>query len=68
MKKWSLIKNSDKKNYFIKELINIIKNIDIFSIQSMEALKNIIQLLAINIDSTWHNYSKNMNITKYSKV
>ena len=38
------------------------------SIQSIKALENIIQMIAINIDSTWLKYSKNVNITKYSKV
>ena len=68
MKKQSLIKNSDEKNHFIKELVNAIKNIDMSSIQSIEGLKNIVQMLAININNTWHKYSKNINITKHSKV
>jgi len=68
MKKQSLIKNSDEKNYFIKELVNAIKSIDMSSIQSIEGLKNIVQMLAINIDNTWYKYSKNINITKHSKV
>ena len=67
-KKWFLIKNSDEENYFIEELANIIKWIDIFSSQSIEALENIIQMLATNINSTWLKYSKNVNITKYSKI
>ena len=41
---------------------------DTFSIQSIKALENIIQTLAINIDSTWFKYSKDVNITKHSKV
>jgi len=68
MKKQSLIKNSDEKNYFIKKLVNAIKSIDMSSIQSIEGLKNIVQMLAINIDNTWYKYSKNINITKHSKV
>ena len=40
---------------------------DTFSIQSIKALENIIQMLAININSTWLKYSKNVNITKHSK-
>ena len=68
MKKQSLIKNSDKKNYFIKKLINMIKSMNMSSIQSIEALKNIIQMLSINIDNTWYKYSKNVNITKHLKL
>jgi len=41
---------------------------DTFSIQSIKALKNIVQMLAININNTWYKYSKNVNITKHSKV
>ena len=41
---------------------------DMSSIQSIEALENIIQMLAINIDSTWIKYSKDVNITKHSKA
>jgi len=67
-KKWSLIKNSKEENHFIKELIDAIKNIDISSIQSIKALKNIIQILATNINNTWYKYSKNINITKHSKA
>jgi len=66
-KKWSLIKNSEEETYFIEELTNIIKLMDMSSIQSIEALENIIQILAINIDSTWIKYSKDVNITKYFK-
>ena len=38
------------------------------SIQSIEVLENIIQMLVINIDSTWLKYSKDINITKHSKA
>ena len=51
-KKWSLIKNSDEENYSIKELVNSIKSLDIFSIQSIKALENTVQLLATNINNT----------------
>ena len=39
---------------------------DISSIQSIKALKNIVQMLATNINSIWLKYSKNVNITKHS--
>jgi len=67
-KKQFLIKNSDEENHFIKKLIDTIKNMDMSSIQSIETLENIIQILATNIDNTWHKYSKNVNITKHSKA
>jgi len=49
-KKQSLIKNSEKETYFINELINSIKGLNIDFIQSIDALEAIIQLLANNID------------------
>jgi len=67
-KKQSFIKNSEEEIHFIEELANIIKWMDMSSIQSIEALKNVIQMLAINIDNTWLKYSKDVNITKHSKV
>jgi len=67
-KKQSFIKNSEEEIHFIEELTNIIKWMDMSSIQSIEALKNVIQMLAINIDNTWLKYSKDVNITKHSKV
>ena len=67
-RKYSLAKNSKEERYFIKELVNNIKNMDMSSIHCIERLENIIQVLAINIDSSWQKYSKNVNITKHFKV
>ena len=39
-----------------------------FSIYNIEALENIVQILATNIENIWLKHSKNVNITKYSKV
>ena len=38
------------------------------SIHCIKSLENIIQVLAINIDSSWQKYSKNVNITKHFRV
>jgi len=67
-KKQSLIKNSDEKNYFLEELINFIKSMDMSSIHNIKVLKNIVQMIAINIKNSWLKHSKNINITKHSKV
>ena len=63
-----LIKNSNKENHFLKELVYFIKKLDTSSIHSIKTLENIIQMLAINIKNIWLKYSKIVNITKYSKV
>jgi len=67
-KRQSLIKNSDEENHFLEKLVYFIKRLDISSIYSIESLKNIIQMLAINIENIWLKYSKMVNITKHSKV
>jgi len=38
------------------------------SIHNIEVLKNIVQMIAINIKNSWLKHSKNINITKHSKV
>ena len=38
-----------------------------FFIQNIEVLETIIQMLVININSTWLKYFKDINITKHSK-
>ena len=67
-KKCSLAKNSEEEGYFIKELTNYIKNINISFIHCIESLENIVQSLAININNSQQKYFKNVNITKHSKV
>jgi len=67
-RKCSLVKNSKEEWYFIEELANYIKNINISSIHCIRSLENIIQTLAININSSWQKYFKDVNITKHSKV
>ena len=41
---------------------------DLSSIHNIEALENIIQMLAINIENIWLKHFKKVNITKHSKV
>ena len=66
--KQSLIKNSDEKNHFVDKLINSIKNLKMDSIQSTEALEDIVYLFTNNIKGIWHKHSKKVNITKHSKA
>jgi len=51
-KKQSSSKNSEEKTHFIDELINFIKGLNIDSIQSIDILEAIIQLLANNMAQT----------------
>ena len=66
--KQSLTKNSKKEDHFIEELTNFIKNLKTNSILNSNTLEEIVNSLAINIDSIWHKHSKNINIIKHSKV
>jgi len=48
-----LAKESDEEIQFIKNIIQIIKNMNIFSFQNAENLKEIVQLLASKIKESW---------------
>ena len=67
-KQCSLIKGSDKENRFIKDLIQFIKNLNTLSIQNIELLEEVVQLLAINIEDIWFKHLKTVNITRHSKA
>ena len=67
--KWhSLIKGSDEENWFIEDLIQLIKNLNTSSIQDVESLEEVVQLLATNIEDIWFKHSKIVNITRHSKA
>ena len=66
-RKLMLVKNSKEEKYFLNELIEAIKEINIENIQSKEVLKLIVQLFAIHIDRIWYKHLKIVNITKHSK-
>ena len=63
-----LIKNSKEKDWFIKELINSIKNLKTDSILNSSALEEIVNSFATNINSLWYKHSKKVNITRHSKA
>ena len=56
--KWcSLIKGSGEENQFIEDLIQFIKNSNTSSIQDVESLEEVVQLLATNIEDIWFKQS-----------
>jgi len=67
-KQHSLIKGSDEENQFIENLIQFIKNLKTSSIQDVELLEEVVQLLATNIEDIWFKRSKTVNITRHSKA
>ena len=67
--KWqTIIRNSKEKENFVSELTNMIGNINTLSIPNKETLETIIQEYARISESIWYKFSKNVNITKCSKV
>jgi len=67
--KWqTIIKNSEKEEKFVSELTTTLENINTTDISSKESLENIVQEYARILNSTWYKLSKNINITKHSKV
>ena len=53
---------------FVTKLTNTLGNINMTDISSIELLENIVQEYARISNSFEYKFSKNINITKYSKV
>ena len=67
-KRHTIIKNSEKEDKFIAELINSIKRLDTENLTSKVALKQTVQIFANKSDVIWFKHSKLINITKHSKA
>ena len=67
-KKYSIIKDSMKEKYFIKDLIKNIKTIDTSNLTDINSLENIINSFTNAIEKTWEKNSKIVvNISRYLK-
>ena len=67
-KKCTIIKNSKEKRNFITELIEIIKPLNMEQILSKEILEQTVQQFTDDTERTWFKHSRNINITRYSKL
>jgi len=59
-KKWSIVKGSKKKKFFINNLINEIKAIDTNNLTNVKLLEKVINLLATTIEEIW---DKNLKLS-----
>jgi len=65
--KFSIVKNSEEEENFIKDVSYIIKNIDISDLSDSNKLEDATNSLALNLENTWKMNSKQVNIMRYSK-
>jgi len=64
---WSICKDSEEEENFIKAITNNILALDTMDIMSKEALETVVQHLANIFNDTWYSHAKRKRITKYSK-
>ena len=67
-KKQTIIKNSEEEKEFINELRNRISCINTTNILNSDIPEGVTQKFASIAEELWCKYSKNVNITKCSKV
>jgi len=65
--KFSIAKNSEKEENFIKDVLSIIKSIKVSDLLDINKLKDITNSLTSSIENIWRLNSKQVNITRYSK-
>ena len=65
--KWTIIKNSEEEELFIKEVITSFAKLDMSNILEILQLENVINDFTNIVNSVWMKHSKVVNITKYSK-
>jgi len=66
-RKHMLVKNSEKEDSFINELMEAIKETNTDNIYNKDVLKQIVQEIASITERIWYKYSKIVNITKQLK-
>jgi len=65
--KCSIIKDSDEKTSFIKDIITSIRNINISNLLDVSSLDRVINKFTNGVENAWEKNAKVINITKYSK-
>ena len=67
MSKFSIAKNSKEENSLIKDVLSVIRNINISNLSVIDKLENVVNTLASNIEYAWRKNAKLINITWHSK-
>jgi len=65
--RFSIVKNSEEETSFIKDVSSLIRNIDVSNLSNIDRLKNVINLLVLNIEHIWKKNSKLINVLRHSK-
>jgi len=65
--KFSIVKNSEVEENFIKDVSYIIKNIDISDLPDSNKLEDTTNSLTLSLKNAWRMNSKQVNITGHSK-
>jgi len=62
-----IIKDSEEEGVFVKEVIEVFKEINMSNLSDIEWLEDVVCSLASSIKKIWVKNSKTVNITKHSK-
>ena len=65
--KFSITKNSEEEENFIKDVSSIIKSIEVSNLSDIDKLKDTTNSLILSIENAWRLNSKQVNIIRYSK-
>jgi len=67
MCKKSIRKDRDEEEIFVKDIISVIKKLDISNISEISILEEAVNNFAKGMDNVWNKNTKFVNITKHSK-
>jgi len=67
LSKFSIVKNSEEETSFIKDVLSIIKNLDVSNLSNINKLKDIVNTFALYTECTWGKNFKLVNIIRHSK-
>ena len=65
--KRSIIKSSKEEKSFIKKVITSFRSLNISNLLDIPSLEKIVGNFTNIISESWEKYTKNINVTKYSK-